>query len=279
LTIAREAWSATAMTKIKIATWNINSVRLRAGSVAKFVEIAQPDILCLQEIKCRNEEFPSAAFVQMGLPHLVLRGQKGWHGVAIASKFPLIEIVEPRFCMHEHARVASAQIGEGGPVIHNLYVPAGGDIPDVEKNEKFAHKLDFLGKMEAYYLANKGGRHIVVGDLNVAPNENDVWSHKALLDVVSHTPVETELLERLRKGGGLVDVARAANSMEEKLFSWWSYRSADWTVNNRGRRLDHIWISENITNQVDLESFTIHAETRSWEKPSDHVPVSLEMEV
>lgn len=267
------------MTKIKIATWNINSVRLRANSVAEFVKLAQPDILCLQEIKCQTAEFPSNAFVQMGLPHLVVRGQKGWHGVAIASKLPLQELSEPQFCMHEHARVAAAQIGENGPIIHNLYVPAGGDIPKVEENDKFAHKLDFLGKMEAYYAGNKHKSHIVVGDLNVAPHEHDVWSHKALLDVVSHTPIETELLESLRKGGDLIDIARAAHPMDEKLFSWWSYRSADWTANNRGRRLDHIWVSDTIASQVDLPSFTIHRETRTWEKPSDHVPVSLEIEI
>lgn len=267
------------MPKIKIATWNINSVRLRIGSVADFVKSANPDIICLQEIKCQTQEFPMAAFQEMGFEHFVIRGQKGWHGVAIASKVPLQEAEQPNFCQHEHARIASARIGENGPIIHNLYVPAGGDIPNPDENDKFAHKLNFLAQMEDFYPKNKNSDFIVVGDLNIAPHEHDVWSHKALLDVVSHTPIETETLERLRKAGGLVDIARAAHPMDEKLFSWWSYRSADWTANNRGRRLDHIWLSENIQNKADLSSFTIHKDTRSWEKPSDHVPITLEIEI
>lgn len=268
------------MAKIKIASWNINSVRLRIDAVKSFVEQTKPDILCLQEIKCQNHEFPSEAFAQMGLGHQIVRGQKGWHGVAIVSNVPLLEIEEPKFCMNEHARVAAAQIGdENGPILHNLYVPAGGDIADVETNDKFAHKIDFLAKMEGHYAKTKGAKTIVVGDLNIAPHEHDVWSHKALLDVVSHTPLETETLERLRLGGDLLDVARLAHPMDEKLYSWWSYRSADWSVNNRGRRLDHIWVSGALNSAINVASYSIHKQTRSWAKPSDHVPISIEIDL
>ncbi len=266
------------MTKIKIATWNINSVRLRAPIVADFINEAAPDILCLQEIKCQTAEFPSKVLKDLGYNHFVIRGQKGWHGVAIASKIPLTEVEEPKFCMHDHARVAAAKIGDSDIIIHNLYVPAGGDIPDVTQNDKFAHKLDFLAQMDAFYK-QKQAPYIVVGDLNIAPHEHDVWSHKALLDVVSHTPIETETLEKLRIDGGLLDIARIAHNMDEKLYSWWSYRSADWTKNNRGRRLDHIWVSDVIGDKFVPQSYKIHTHARSWVKPSDHVPITIEMEI
>jgi exodeoxyribonuclease III len=260
------------MTSLSIATWNINSVRLRAPLVKRFVEEHRPDVLCLQEIKCRNGEFPSAAFVEMGLPYLHIRGQKGWQGVAVASRFPLEDAEEPAFCRREEARVAAVTVR--GVTIHNLYVPAGGDEPDVTINEKFAHKLEFLARMEKIYAARQGGSPlVVVGDLNVAPYENDVWGHKQLLNVVSHTPVETNQLKAIIAGGGFTDVARVAVPDSEKLFSWWSYRSPDWTKNDRGRRLDHIWATTGIAEKFDPKGFAIHREPRTWEKPSDHVPV------
>jgi exodeoxyribonuclease III len=260
------------MTSLSIATWNINSVRLRAPIVKRFVEEHRPDVLCLQEIKCRNGEFPSAAFVEMGLPHLHIRGQKGWHGVAIASRFPLEEADEPAFCMREEARVAAVKVQ--GVTIHNLYVPAGGDEPDTAINEKFAHKLEFLARMDTHYAARKDGSPlVVVGDLNVAPYEHDVWGHKQLLNVVSHTPVETDALKSIIDKGGFTDLARVAVPDTEKLFSWWSYRSPDWTKNDRGRRLDHIWATKGIAEKFDAARFAIHKDVRAWEKPSDHVPV------
>ena len=265
------------MTKIKIASWNINSVRLRIDSVRKFIDDEKPDVLCLQEIKCQNAEFPTEAFEDMGFGNMVVRGQKGFHGVAIVSRLPLIDTPEPLFCMHQHSRIAAAQV-KNGPIIHNLYVPAGGDIPDANENDKFAHKLDFLARMENYYAATPNNT-ILVGDLNIAPHEHDVWSHKALLNVVSHTPIETETLERLRNAAGFIDIARQKHPMSEKLYSWWSYRSPDWTANDKGRRLDHIWASQDLLARVDIDSFTIHKDKRSWEKPSDHVPICVEIEI
>jgi exodeoxyribonuclease-3 len=257
---------------LTISSWNINSVRLRIDLVARHVGEAKPDVLCLQEIKCRDGEFPTAAFVAMGLPHLHVRGQKGWHGVAIASRHPLEPIPEPLFCRHGEARVAAVRVA--GIEVHNLYVPAGGDEPDVAINPKFDHKLDFLTRMEEGYAARAGkGPLVVTGDLNVAPGEHDVWSHKALLKVVSHTPEETTRLDRIRDRGGFVDLARVGRSAEEKLYSWWSYRSPDWTKNERGRRLDHIWASAALAARLKPNSFAIHRAARAWERPSDHVPV------
>jgi exodeoxyribonuclease-3 len=256
---------------LRIASWNINSVRLRAATVGRWVMEAKPDVLCLQEIKCRDGEFPAAAFRDMGLPHLHIVGQKGWHGVAIASKHKL-QPVDLKLCPKEEARAAAVKVQ--GIEIHNLYVPAGADIPDPALNPKFAHKLDFVEAMRAFYAARRGkGPLVLVGDLNIAPGEFDVWSHKQLLDVVSHTPVETDGLNRVRDDGGFVDLARLHHPAPEKLFTWWSYRSPDWTKNDRGRRLDHVWASADLATASQAEGFEIHRACRAWDKPSDHVPL------
>jgi exodeoxyribonuclease-3 len=257
---------------LRIVTWNINSVRLRAPMVERFIEEAKPDLLCLQEIKCRDGEFPAKAFKRAGLNHLHVVGQKGYHGVAFAARGKLEPVAAPELCHKKEARAAAVKFA--GLEVHNLYVPAGADIPDPALNEKFAHKLDVLKRMKSEYAKRRGdGGLIIVGDLNVAPGEYDVWSHKQLLKVVSHTPVETEGLEAARAGGGLVDLARHHIPAPEKLFTWWSYRSPDWTVNNRGRRLDHIWASADVA--AVSRDYKIHVPCRSWERPSDHVPVEI----
>jgi exodeoxyribonuclease-3 len=261
-----------------IATWNINSVRLRINRVTNFLRRVSPDVLCLQEIKCQSGEFPHAAFEDAGYPYRHVVGQKGMHGVAIVSRLPLEAAEAPDFCRHGHARVAAASAG--GIDIHCLYVPAGADTPDPAVNEKFAHKLDFLDRMEAYYSRRARSAApplLVAGDINIAPGEHDVWSHRQLLDVVSHTPVETEAIARILADGALSDVARLRHSADEKLYSWWSYRAADWRSSNRGRRLDHIWADARALPAFDIGSFAIHAEERDGDKPSDHVPVCVRM--
>ena len=169
---------------------------------------------------------------------------------------------------------------ENGVELHNFYVPAGGDIPDPDKNDKFAHKLHFLGEMEKVFGKRKSQRKnpvVLVGDLNVAPLENDVWSHKQLLDVVSHTPVETRLLGEAQAAFEWSDATRAFIPPEEKVYSWWSYRAADWEASDRGRRLDHVWLSPGLKGA--LKSQTILKKMRGWQKASDHVPVIVELDV
>ncbi|ABI78391.1 putative exodeoxyribonuclease III [Hyphomonas neptunium ATCC 15444] len=261
---------------IKITTWNINSVRLRAPNVEAFVAAEKPDVVCLQETKCQDAEFPLKAFKDMGLPYLVIRGQRGGHaGVAIASRLPLEQVDVPDLCRENHARVIAARLPSGLEV-HNIYLPAGGDTPDPDANDKFAHKLDFLDRLgPGYKKLKKGVKRVLVGDLNVAPHENDVWSHKQLLGIVSHTPQETERLEDSRKSAGFEDIARLAVPEEQKLYTWWSYRAADWAASNRGRRLDHIWANKAAMEDVKVSSYRIHPAWRSGWKPSDHAPVSL----
>lgn len=257
-----------------IATWNINSVRLRLPIVGKFVGLHQPDILCLQETKCPNDQFPSEALMALGYPHLAFHGQKGYHGVAILSRLPLENIQHGAFCTMGHTRHISADVKAGSKKIriHNFYVPAGGDEPDRVINPKFGHKLDFIEAMKALDADGSPGiSSMLLGDLNIAPLEHDVWSHKQLLKIVSHTPIETEGLIEVQNRGNWLDLMRLFTPSPEKLYTWWSYRSADWTAQDRGRRLDHIWSSADLGPA--LSKIDIVRQARGWEKPSDHVPV------
>ena len=257
-----------------VASWNINSVRLRIDLVTRLLAEREPDVLCLQETKCPDANFPSGAFRAAGYPHIALHGQKGYHGVAIVSRRPLEAVDRRLFCGKNDCRHIAATIddGCGRPfTVHNLYIPAGGDTPDPETNVKFAHKLSFLGELADCTAAMATPRSILVGDLNVAPLETDVWSHKQMLKVVSHTPVETAGLERARTEGGWVDLMRRFVPPEEKLFTWWSYRSPDWQASNRGRRLDHIWTSPDLAQEAS--GMEVLRDARAWPRPSDHVPV------
>ena len=268
------------MTGLTIATWNINPVRLRHPQIAQWAQEAGPDVICLQEIKCQPDQFPRKAFEAMGYPHFHVVGQKGMHGVAIASKRPITELEQDKLCPRNEARFQRAAVD--GIEILNFYIPAGGDEPDPETNPRFAHKLAFLDALEPYLArrAKENGKMVLVGDLNIAPHEHDVWSHKQLLKVISHTPVETEGLERVRAAGGFIDVARELIPEPEKIYTWWSYRNRDFRKSNRGRRLDHIWVSEALKDAAlkgGREGFRIWDQTREWEKPSDHAPVTLQL--
>lgn len=257
-----------------IATWNINSVRLRLPIVERLLTEQTPDVLCLQEIKCPDELFPVEAFEKLGYRHIAFSGQKGYHGVATISRRPLEVVERRRFAGMEDCRHISTRLEAGGRsiLLHNFYVPAGGDEPNPEINRKFRHKLDFVGEMnEVRAEWSESSASVLVGDLNIAPLEHDVWSHKQLLKVVSHTPVETESFEAMRKAGNWVDLMRHMVPVDQKLYTWWSYRAADWELSNRGRRLDHIWSSQNIVG--DLLGIEVLRAARGWERPSDHVPV------
>jgi exodeoxyribonuclease-3 len=266
---------------VTIATWNINSVRLRMPIVERFLAEHAPDVLCLQEIKCGNGDFPSRVFSDQGYRHIAVNGQKGYHGVAIVSRLPFAATETRDFCKRGDARHVAAVLE--GPVplaIHSLYVPAGGDEPDPEVNDKFAHKLAFLKDMHGWMdrLAGDGGPpSVVTGDFNIAPLENDVWSHRQLLDVVSHTPVETGKLNAIRESGRWIDLTRHHLPPEEKVYTWWSYRARDWAAADRGRRLDHIWLDPRIN--VAGSRIEVLREARGWERPSDHVPLVATLQV
>ncbi|HHC29894.1 MAG TPA: exodeoxyribonuclease III [Rhodobacterales bacterium] len=252
-----------------LATWNINSVRLREGLVRKLLEEEAPDVLCLQECKSPVDKIPTEGFAALGYGHMVARGQKGYNGVAILSKLPLEDVGDKDFAALGHARHVAARL-ENGVTIHNFYVPAGGDKPDRAVNEKFGQKLDYLTEMRDWFRQEPPQRAILVGDLNIAPREDDVWNHKQLLRVVSHTPIEVAHLAEVQEAGRWVDITRK-DIPEGELYSWWSYRSPEWDSANKGRRLDHVWATPDIASAG--HGSRILRAARGWEKPSDHAPV------
>jgi len=260
---------------ISVATWNINSVRLRLPMVQDFLSDHQPDVLCLQEIKCQNDQFPQKAFEESGYKYQAVNGQKSYHGVAIVSRIPMDDHNAREFCAMGDARHVSGVVEApfGKTRIHNFYIPAGGDEANVETNPKFKHKMQFLEELQDWFdHKDFDDSHVIVGDFNIAPHENDVWSHKKLLKVVSHTPIETDTLDNIQARRNWVDVVRKHIPHDERLFSWWSYRSKDWSVSDKGRRLDHIWSTPDVAKH-STETIVLR-NARGWtEKPSDHVPI------
>jgi exodeoxyribonuclease III len=247
--------------------------------VERLIAQEQPDVIALQETKVVNDLFPGEALAKLGYVHQAIHGQKGYHGVAILSRLPFKKTGAQQFCGKQDCRHMAVTF-QNGVELHDFYVPAGGDIPDPALNEKFAHKLAFLGEMRALFEARKRDRKnpiVLVGDLNVAPLEHDVWSHKQLLKIVSHTPVEVDLLNAAKDAFDWIDVTRTFVPPDEKIYSWWSYRNNDWRASDRGRRLDHIWTSQGLKGAVTAHK--ILKDVRDWEQPSDHVPVVVEFDV
>ena len=269
----------TAKRPLRVATWNINSVRLRHPLLRELIAALDPDVLCLQETKCPDELFPEEAVRALGFTHLARKGMKGYNGVAILSRMPFEERAgDPDWCARGDCRHLGVTLdAPGGPVeLHDFYVPAGGDVPDREANPKFAHKLDFVAEATAW-AASRGPaqRAIMVGDLNIAPLEHDVWSHRQLLDVVSHTPVEVAALTAWQRAGDWHDAVRHFVPDDQKLYTWWSYRARDWEAADRGRRLDHVWVSQDLAGK--LVRHAILKPARGWAQASDHVPVMVEL--
>jgi exodeoxyribonuclease-3 len=261
---------------MRIVTWNINSVRLRLPLALELLAEMNVDVLCLQETKADADKFPAQAFADAGYTYQAVRGFKGYNGVAVVSRLPIKETVSHPFCGREDARHIAVRI-DGGPELHDFYVPAGGDEPDPDVNEKFRHKLDFLDEMTGWFKANRkpDDPMILVGDLNIAPLETDVWSHRQLQKVVSHTPVEVEALARVQDSFGWIDAVRHRIPPDEKLYTWWSYRSKDWRAANKGRRLDHIWVTKPLAHAV--RHIEVVKDARDWERASDHVPVIVDL--
>ena len=259
---------------VKIASWNINSVRARIEIVERFLNEEAPDLLCLQETKVADDVFPEGVFRRLGYNHIALNGQQMHHGVAIISKLPIREITRFDWQANGEARHVGVQLANGVRV-DNVYVPAGGETTDVETNPKFGQKMAFLERMIDWSTELKTPT-IILGDFNIAPLESDVWSHKQLLKTVSHTQIEIDLLYRMRDAHGWVDLGRQFIPHPERLYTWWSYRARDWAKSDRGRRLDHMWASPEIAGAA--KSHVVHEHCRSWAKPSDHAPMVTEFQ-
>ncbi|MDB2414678.1 exodeoxyribonuclease III [Rickettsiales bacterium] len=260
---------------MKIATWNINSVRLRINIVLDVLKQNDLDILCLQETKVEDNKFPLKPLHEAGYIHTIYRGQRSYNGVCIISRIPLDNVTKLDFAgKQDDARHIGATL-PNGLEIHNFYIPAGGDEPDVEINPKFKHKLDFVDDITKWFKSNRSANDnlMIMGDFNIAPLEHDVWSHKQLLKVVSHTPIEVEKLNKFKESISWIDVGRFFIPENEKSYSWWSYRNRDWRKSNRGRRLDHIWVTPKL--EESLHKHEILSNWRDVEKPSDHVPLII----
>ena len=261
---------------MKLVTWNINSVRLRLPLLLQLMDEYSPDVICLQETKCQDIHFPREEIEAAGYTHIHIKGMKSYNGLAVLSKIPFEETDIYERVGRDDCRHISVKIK--GVYLHNIYIPAGGDEPDVTINEKFAHKLDFVGELTSWFpntYNESKDKVIAVGDFNIAPLEHDVWSHKQLLKVVSHTPIEVEKLNAMKDAFSWVDVSREFIPENEKCYSWWSYRNRDWKKSNRGRRLDHIWVSEQLKN--GLKDHEILSGMRDQVKPSDHAPIIVEI--
>ena len=264
---------------MRIVTWNINSLRLRLPLLERLVAELSPDVICLQETKVPDELFPEAAPSLLGYPHHLRRGMKSYNGVAILSRLPLVaDESAPDWCLRDDRRHVCAVLhAPSGPLtLHDFYVPAGGDVPDPVLNPKYAHKLAFVDEVIRHFAAAAPRRSVLVGDLNIAPEEHDVWSHRQLLDVVSHTPPEVERMKAWL-ATGFVDAMRHFVPADRKLYSWWSYRNRDWRVTNRGRRLDHVWVTPDLV--PSLHRLLVLEDARGWPQPSDHVPVAIDLDV
>lgn len=263
---------------MRLATWNINSVRLRMPLVAQLVKEYPLDVLCLQETKVRDELFPEEELKALGFEYLAYSGEKGYNGVAILSRIPLSDVQTEKFAGREDTRHIAVTLPDGTR-LHNVYIPAGGDIPDVEQNPSFDFKLRFVDELSGWLADShaKDDKVIVVGDYNIAPLENDVWSHKQLLKIVSHTPIEVEKMKGLQQSLAFTDAVRHFVPESEKIYSWWSYRARDWDAADKGRKLDHIWLTAPLVSQLKQASILRHV--RGWERPSDHVPVVVELAV
>ena len=252
---------------MKLATWNVNSLKVRLPQVLDWLAAHQPDVLCLQETKLEDAKFPAAEIAAAGYQALS-SGQKTYNGVAILSKTPAMDAVAaiPGFA-DEQKRVLAATIA--GVRVVDLYVPNGQSVD----SDKYRYKLGWLEALAAW-LADELARHpklAVLGDFNIAPDERDVHDPKAWEGQVLVSPPEREAFRRL-VGLGLADSFRLFEQ-PEKTYSWWDYRMNAFR-RNRGLRIDHILLSPALAGTC--KSSAIDKEARRAERPSDHAPVVVE---
>jgi len=261
---------------MRIVTWNVNGLRARAAHVNRVIEELQPDVLMMQEIKMDAAIFPVDDFVAAGLPHTTAHGFKGRHGVAIASRQPLSDIDKTVLGGIDDGRHVSATVATSGGDLRlsSLYVPSGGDKPDVEINDKFAHKMAFMDDMKRFFAGS--GFHVAGGDLNIAPGEQDVHDHKKCRRLVGHSDGERAIMAEAIETGEWIDTGRHLQP-EGPLFSWWGYRFPPAFERNLGWRLDHLWLKQGHADKITGGS--VFRDSRGWEKPSDHAPVILDLNV
>lgn len=258
--------------RMKIATWNINGIKARIDTATTWLKSESPDIACLQEIKCMDEAFPTGAFEDLGY-NVAVHGQKGFNGVAVLSKLPFDEVTPGLAGDADdvQARYLEAVVSVPSGVVRvvNIYLPNGNGAP-----EKFAYKLAWMTRLKerARTLLSYEEPFVIAGDFNVIPAPEDVYNPSAWMDDAlfrSETRAHFQALLNL----GLTDAFRACHD-EPHRFTFWDYQAGAWQKNH-GLRIDHLLLSPQAADR--LIACEIDANPRSWEKPSDHVPIVVEL--
>lgn len=253
--------------QLKIATWNVNSVRARMPVITRWIEKEKPDILCMQELKATEEQFPFEAFSDLGY-HSAVNGQPRWNGVAIVSRTPMTEIqTDLSGFLPEQSRMISAAIC--GIKLINVYVPNGSDVDD----PRFQEKLKYYEILRKYALSHREPT-VILGDFNVASEPVDTHSPDKQDDTVCYHPLEREQIVKFKESG-FTDAFRLFHP-DKKQYSWWDYRAASFR-RNMGMRLDLVLANEAAGKMIT--DCCIDTEPRSWEKPSDHTPVVFNITV
>jgi exodeoxyribonuclease-3 len=260
---------------MKIATWNINGVKARIDSLTTWLRDAQPDVVCLQEIKSVEEAFPAAALADLGY-NTAAHGQKGFNGVAILSKHPIEEVRRglPQEPDHAQARYIEAIIPVAGTIVRvaSIYLPNGNPIG----TEKFAYKLAWMDALESHAraLLEEEESLVLAGDYNVIPEPIDAKRPQAWVNDALFQPQSRSALRRLL-ALGLTDAVRTCHP-EGGVYTFWDYQAGAWQKDD-GIRIDHLLLSPQAADR--LQRTEIDRFTRGWEKPSDHVPVWVELDI
>jgi exodeoxyribonuclease-3 len=259
---------------MRIATWNVNSVNARLETVVRWFEEAQPDVACLQEIKCVDEKFPAEAFERLGY-NIAVHGQKTYNGVAILSKRPLEDVRRglPDGDGDDHARYIEAVISGPTPVrVASIYLPNGNPIA----TDKFAYKLAWMERLRrhAQDLLAFEEPLALVGDYNVIPEDRDAETPQAWVGDALAQP-ESRAAFRSLKWLGLTEAYLQADGAPGA-YTFWDYQAGAWQRNN-GIRIDHALLSPQAADR--LRGVSIHRDVRGWDKPSDHVPLVIELDV
>ena len=259
---------------MKVATWNVNSIRTRQKIVTDWLQQHQVDVLCLQETKVQDQDFPRSPFEDLGY-NVYISGQKSYNGVALFSLNPLTEvslgfqpIVGDVGDLDVQKRVISG-VADGVRIV-NLYVPNGSAIA----SEKYEYKLRWLKKLQEYLqiLQTNDQEICVCGDFNIALEDKDIYTDKGRENHIMSSPLEREALNQILELG-FQDAFRKFTT-EAGHFSWWDYRSGGFS-RNRGWRIDHHYLTKKLYQQA--ARCWIDVEPRKQEKPSDHAPVIVEL--
>lgn len=256
---------------MKIATWNINSIGVRLQHVLDWLSLNRPDVLCLQEIKCKDEKFPAEAFRELGYQAEVY-GQKTYNGVATLSLAQAANVRKGFTDDGEDAQRRLLAATVNGVTVVNVYIPNGSEVG----SEKYQYKLNWLEKLRKFLDENLDPTQLAVlcGDFNVAPEDRDVHDPKLWAGQILCSEAERNALQKV-EDWGLVDVFRQHHD-DEGVFSWWDYRGGAFPK-NLGLRIDHLWATEPLSKLCS--AIWIDKTPRALERPSDHAPVVAEFDV